>query len=136
MFLKYLIVIGFMLVVKAAYADVVVIVHKDNTSTIDKKYITRIFLGKSSTFPGGAEAIPINHVRGSEVRDAFNKDIIGRSSSQVYAYWSKLVFTGKGTPPKELKSSEEIISFVSKNINAIAYIEDSKVSDDIKIVKF
>ncbi len=52
----------------------------------------------------------------------------------MQAIWSKIVFTGKGKPPKECKSSVEVKKVVSENVNAIGYIEKSAVDDSVKVI--
>jgi ABC-type phosphate transport system substrate-binding protein len=78
--------------------------------------------------------LPMNAAKGMKSRDEFNKAVIGRSSSQVNAYWSKLVFTGKGSMPKELSSDAEIISTIAANQGAIGYIDSGSVTSDVKVI--
>jgi hypothetical protein len=60
---------------------------------------------------------------------------LGRSSSQVSAYWSKLVFTGKGIPPKEVADDAAVVDLVSKNPSVIGYIDKASVTDAVKVVE-
>jgi hypothetical protein len=59
-------------------------------------------------------------------------NIVGRSSTQVSAYWSKLVFTGKGVPPKEVADDAAVIAAVAADASAIGYIDSSSVTGDVK----
>jgi hypothetical protein len=59
---------------------------------------------------------------------------VGKSSSQLNAYWSKLVFTGKGTPPEKLTTDQAVIDFVAANGNAIGYVDSAKVTDKVKVI--
>ncbi|SFD59485.1 substrate-binding domain-containing protein [Pseudoalteromonas denitrificans] len=123
-----------MLTTYSASAEIAVIVNTANSSTLDKTAIERIFMGKMKKFPNGQVALPMNAAKGMGSRDEFNKAVIGRSSSQVNAYWSKLVFTGKGSMPKELSSDAEMISTISSNQGAIGYINSSSVTDAVKVI--
>lgn len=118
----------------SALAQTTVIVHPDNNSALDEKSVQRIFLGKEKKFSDGSESIPVNQVADSAVRADFDTNVLGRSSSQVSAYWSKLVFTGKGVPPKEVGSDAEVIELVSKNPSAIGYIDSASLTDAVKAV--
>lgn len=114
------------------YASAVtVIVHPSNNVNLDENALKKIFLGKSKTFPDGTQAVPIDLSSG-EARDQFVKNVLGRSESQVKAYWSKLIFTGKGQPPKALDNEAEVIKLVSEDPNSIAYVSDSAVTDAVK----
>ena len=64
----------------------------------------------------------------------FDESVLGRSTSQVTSYWSKLVFTGKGTPPKEISSETDVIELVKNNQNIIAYIDSDKVTGDVRVI--
>jgi hypothetical protein len=44
------------------------------------------------------------------------------------------VFTGKGTPPKELLTDQEVIDLVSQNPSMIGYIEKESVTSAVKVV--
>ncbi|WP_240615558.1 phosphate ABC transporter substrate-binding protein [Alteromonas facilis] len=118
----------------AVLAETVVIVHPSNNAALDEKSVQRIFLGKEKKFSDGGESIPVNQVPESAVRADFDTNILGRSSSQVSAYWSKLVFTGKGVPPKEVSSDAEVIELVAKNPSAIGYIDSASLTDAVKSV--
>jgi len=53
--------------------------------------------------------------------------------SKLKGHWSKLIFTGKGTPPKEVSTDAEVIELVAANPNIIGYINASSVTDKVKI---
>ncbi|WP_222428585.1 phosphate ABC transporter substrate-binding protein [Thalassolituus sp. C2-1] len=118
-----------------ANAEVAVIVSASNAnSALDQDTISRVFLGKTSNFPDGSQAIPVDQNEGSASREAFNDKVLGKSSSQLKAYWSRLIFTGKGTPPKESGSDADIKNLVSKNPNLIGYVDSSVVDSSVKVV--
>ena len=100
-----------------------VIVHPSNGASLDKSSISRIFLGKAKSFPGGGQAVPINLEDGSGGSNDFNDKVLNKSASQLKAYWSKLVFTGKGTPPKAVANDAEMIALISANPNMIGFVE-------------
>ncbi|WP_026374858.1 phosphate ABC transporter substrate-binding protein [Aestuariibacter salexigens] len=105
-----------------ATAAVSVIVHPSNADSIDESTIKRLFLGKDKSFPGGTSAEPINLADGSDGQSVFNDAVLSKSDSQVKAYWSKLLFTGKGTPPPTVDNDAAMLQAVASNPNAIGYI--------------
>jgi ABC-type phosphate transport system substrate-binding protein len=117
-----------------ASAELTVVVNPANASALDSKTIQRIFLGKEKKFSDGTESLPVNQGADNEIRQNFDQEVLGRSSSQVSAYWSKLVFTGKGIPPKEVMTDAEVIDLVSKNPSVIGYIDSSSVTDAVKVI--
>ncbi|MEQ3692081.1 MAG: phosphate ABC transporter substrate-binding protein [Thalassolituus sp.] len=118
-----------------ASAETAVIVSNSNANaSIDGDVISRMFLGKTSKFPDGGQAVPIDQNDGTPARDAFNDSILGKNSSQLKAYWSRLIFTGKGTPPKQAGDDAAVKALVAANPNMIGYIDSSAVDDSVKVV--
>lgn len=116
-------------------ADVVVVVSaKSPVGNLTSEQVSQLFLGKASTFPGGAQAMPIDQAEGQAARDEFYTKITGKSAAQVKAYWSKIIFTGKGQPPKEVPNTAEVKKLVGSNPNTIGYIEKSAVDSSVKVV--
>lgn len=122
------------LVASAASAEVAVIVHPSNAATLDQAEIARLFTGRGTTFNNGSKATPFNLAEAAPARAQFDTKVLNKSSSQMKAFWSKLVFTGKGTPPKEMASDAEMKSTVSSDPTAIGYIDASAVDDTVKVV--
>ncbi len=123
------------LAAQAACAEVVPVVSaKSNVSGLSQNQVVDIFLGKTSRFPNGDPAIPIDQAEGSEIRDAFYRQFASKSASQIKAYWSKIIFTGRGQPPKELSPSEKVKKALADNPYVIGYIDRSEVDENVKIV--
>lgn len=109
-------------------AEIVVIVNPKNPATrMFSEQAGQFFLGKSTLFT------PIEHTDGP-LRNEFYKKVLDKDATQVKAIWSKLVFTGKATAPKELASSAEVKKAVAADVSAIGYIEKSQVDDTVKVI--
>jgi len=117
-----------------ATAEIAIIVHPNNNNALDVKTAARIFTGKLKTFPGGESAVPIAQNDDSNTTKEFNKKVLKKSGSQLKAYWSKLVFTGKGTPPKKVGSDNEVIDLISVNPNFIGYVSADSVVESVKVI--
>ena len=111
-----------------AFADVVVVVNAANSDAVSKDQIASVFLGKSTALT------PIDQADGSAIRGEFYKKVADKDASQAKALWSKLVFTGKATPPKEVASSADVKKAIAANPKAIGYIEKSAVDASVKVV--
>ncbi|QOL27129.1 substrate-binding domain-containing protein [Thalassotalea sp. LPB0316] len=115
-------------------AEVAVIVGASNGNSVAADDVSRIFLGKMKKFGDGSSITPVNLAAGSATRDAFESNALGKSASQVKAYWSKQVFSGKGKPPQELGSDADVVSFVSSTPGAIGYVDAGSVDGSVKVV--
>lgn len=116
-------------------AGVDVIVHPSNAANIDAVTVKKLFTGKAKSFPGGERAIPISQSEGSDVSKEFNQKVVKKSASQLKAYWSKLVFTGKGTPPKAMDNDQQVIDLIAKNPNMIGIVKSGSAGDGVKVVQ-
>ena len=124
----------YLLLSTPVFAGTAIIINANNISGIDVEMVKRIYLGKSKAFPDGSRAIPLTFETGNGLRDIFNKDVLGKSESQYSAFWSKLVFTGRGTPPEMISNEDEMLTLVATNPNTIGFIDESKVGGSVKIV--
>lgn len=125
----------FPLSLKGVSADMVVVVHPDNpVKTLSRDQVVNIFMGRQVYYPHGDIALPIDHPPDSPVRQEYYKTLVDKSVAQVNAYWARLLFTGQATPPRVLPSTRVILQTVSKNRDAIAYMERSDLNDMVKVV--
>jgi hypothetical protein len=102
---------------------------------LNSSQIVDIFLGRTSHFPDGSSALPIDLAEGSPERDEFYLTIAGRSSAQIKAYWSKIIFTGRGQPPRTVASSLELRKAVASNPAAIGYIDSRLLDDSVRALR-
>lgn len=118
----------------AVSAGVAVIVHPSNANALNEASISRIFLGKKKSFPDGSEAIPVDQAEGAVARSTFVATILKKNDQQIKAYWAQLLFTGKGTPPKQSGSDTDVRKLVSENPALIGYIDSGAVDGSVKVV--
>jgi len=119
----------------AAMADVVAVVSaKSSITAVSKSQLADIFLGKTNRFPDGTQATPVDQAEGSAARDEFYDKIVGKTAAQIKAYWSKIIFTGRGQPPPTVSSASEMKKRVSENPAAIGYLDSSMVDDSLRVV--
>jgi ABC-type phosphate transport system substrate-binding protein len=119
----------------AATADVVVVVSaKSPVGALSKAQVEDLFLGKTIRFPDGALAVAIDQAEGSAVRNEFYDKIVGKSAAQIKAYWSKIIFTGRGQPPPSVSSAVEMIKRISADPAAVGYIDRGMLNDSVRAV--
>ena len=110
-------------------AEVVVVVNpKAAESALTKDQVAQFFLGKSTSMT------PIDQPDSAPVRAEFYKKVADKDAAQAKALWSKLVFTGKATMPKEVADSAGVKAAVAANPKAIGYIDKSAVDASVKVV--
>ena len=108
-------------------AEEIVVIVNLAAATISKTQIADLYLGRSDAWT------PIDQAVGSEIYVEFYKKVTGRDSAQVRAIWSRILFTGSGVPPKQLRDSAAVKKAVAANPKAVGYIEKSAVDASIKV---
>jgi ABC-type phosphate transport system substrate-binding protein len=119
----------------AIAGDVVAVVSsKSSVTTLSANQLADIFLGKSNRFPDGSPAVPIDQAEGSPARDAFYAKVTGKSPAQLKAHWSKIIFTGRGQPPREVVNGAALKKLVADDPKAIGYIEQDLLDGSVRIL--
>ena len=120
----------------AALADVVPVVSaKSSIDHLSKKDLADIFLGRTARSPDGAPVVPVDQDEGSTARDEFYTTFLGKTPAQLRAYWSKIIFTGRGKPPSSVADDVAARKLVATNPNAIAYVERKQLNSTVKAVR-
>ena len=117
-----------------ASADLLVIVHPENTNKIDVKFVKNLYLGKETRFANGDNAEPLMLEESRELTEIFLKEIVNQKPVQFKRLWSKALFTGKGTPPTELATDLEVLRLVMSNPSMVGYIDSESFTNDVRAV--
>jgi len=101
---------------------------------LNTEQVSAIFMGTSKTFPNGEKAVPVDQAVGSPVYAQFYNQVAGRSESQIKAYWSRMIFTGKGTPPQDAGDAAAVKKLLAANPNLVGYIDASQLDGSVKVL--
>ena len=114
---------------------VIVVSAKNPLSTLRRAQVAAIFLAQTDRFPDGAAAVALDLPPGNALRDAFYRRVADRSPALMKAYWSKMVFTGRGQPPREMHSSAAVRRMVAGNPAMIGYIDRAALDASVKALE-
>jgi ABC-type phosphate transport system substrate-binding protein len=118
-----------------AAADVVVVVSPRNPlSSMTRRQVADIFLGKSQRFPDGRLAVPFDQAAGSAVQTQFYLLVDGKRAAEIKAYWAKMIFTGRGQPPQVIADDRQMKQAVAKSPDAIGYVDRQAVDGSVKVL--
>lgn len=107
----------------------VVIIGNPAASDVSLADVKKMFLGK-----GDSSTVVYELEEGNPTRSLFHSTVTGKSDSQLKAFWSKQVFTGKGNPPATVSSADAMKSTVAGNPSAIGYIDEADVDASVKVI--
>jgi ABC-type phosphate transport system substrate-binding protein len=122
---KALLLAGFLGAGSTCAADIVVIVNPAAVAPT-KEQVADLYLGKSRAYT------PLDQTELSPIRTEFYRKATGRDLAQVKMAWSRLVFTGKGLPPRELPGADAVKRAVAADPKAIGYIDKADVDTTVK----
>ena len=118
-----------------AATDLVVVVNKHNKiNTLSKRQVIDIYMGRYGTFPDGETVQPLDLPAQSQLKNDFYLKLVNQDESKINAYWARLLFSGRAKPPETVKSVEEILRKLQKSELSIAYIPETELTDNIKVV--
>lgn len=96
--------------------------------------VAALFLCQEARFPDGSAAVPLDHPIGSALRDQFYQKVTGKSPTVLKDYWSKMVFTGRGQPARDLAGNAAVRKAVADNPAMIGYLERDAVDASVRPV--
>jgi len=112
----------------AASAQAQVVVMNASATALTADQVSNIFLGRSPEFK------PVDLPESNALRATFYKKATDRDVAQVKAVWSRLVFSGKATPPTEVADGAAVKAAVKADPKAIGYIDKAAVDGSVKVV--
>lgn len=120
---------------QASMAELVVVVAAKNPlASLSEDQVANIFLGRSSFSMSGEDAVPIDLADDSPARAEFYRQVAGKSGAQLKAYWSKLIFTGRAQPPREVADAAALKKLLESKPAAIGYLDKNDVDASVKVV--
>jgi|SRR5579864_490667 len=72
--------------------------------------------------------------RSGTAHEAFLKEYVGKSDSELRTYYRTLVFTGASAMPKFLDSDADIVTYVAKTKGAIGYVDSDLPTEGVKVL--
>ncbi|MDQ2821431.1 MAG: phosphate ABC transporter substrate-binding protein [Pseudomonadota bacterium] len=112
----------------------VIVSARSPTPMLDRNQVAAIFLGQTPTFPDGTIVTAIDQPLGNVTRDEFYTRVAAKSPALLKAYWSKLLFTGRGQPPREVAGNAAIKKLVADTPGLIGYIDSSALDASVRTV--
>ena len=111
----------------------VVLIGNPDVPKMDAETIARVYTGKMISV-SGVSVKPVNTKSGIATRNRFMQIFLNQDDEKYIAYWTVRRYIGKGTPPKELDSSADVIRFVQSTPGGVGYIDTTELKPDMNVV--
>jgi ABC-type phosphate transport system substrate-binding protein len=106
-------------------AYVVIVDPANPTTSVPRRFLADAFLKKTTRWDNGETIRPVDQPPDSSVRRRFSDEVLKRSVAAVRNYWQQIIFAGRGVPPPELDSDEEVVKYVTDHAGAVGYVSGS-----------
>ena len=132
--MKSILVVSFLLLTGFAQAGIVVVVSKNSDlGGLTRNEVRQIFNGQLNRV-GEISVKPLDLPVAASQREVFCQQVMGKSVEQMKSYWARMIFTGRGMPPREVSSDREMTLLVGSDRKFIGYMDEADVTSDLKVV--
>lgn len=130
-----LLVACLLLTAAPAMADLVVVVNaRSGIAVMTRNEVINIFFGRNRQFFNGLEAQPVDLADGHPDRARFYAALVGKDLSDINAYWSRQVFSGRMQAPPRVGSVDEVLKWVSAHPGGIGFVDLAKADARVRVV--
>lgn len=112
--------------------DLVVVAHP-SVPKLDLQTLQRLYTGRAVEV-GGQNIVVANAAPGSRERQRFLALVLQLDDERYRAYWTVRRHVGKGTPPRDLRSPDEVLEFVRSTPGAVAYLKAADLRPGLNVV--
>jgi ABC-type phosphate transport system substrate-binding protein len=122
----------FILIPSISLANMIhVVVNKGNPlKALTEQQVIDLYMGRLEYFPNGRIVVKIDAAGNSKLRESFYGKLVNMSVPEVNAYWARLLFSGRATPPMSVSNNDEVLQIVADNPNAIGYVDPVAAHDN------
>jgi TonB family protein len=132
-FPKLFVLTGALLLAGEAYAQGVKVIANSSVqaTSISASDLKSVYLEEKSSLAGSGHVEPVL-AKGGPAHDAFLKQVLRRTDSDLQMYYRSLVFTGRGSVPRTLDSDQAVIAYVAKTRGAIGYVSGGTNAEGVR----
>jgi TonB family protein len=98
---------------------------------ISANEVKSVFLEEYNSLRDGTHVEPVLEKDGP-VHEAFLHEYLGGTDDDLQNYYRALVFSGRGSMPKQLGSDAEVVAYVARTKGAIGYVSAEAIGEDVK----
>lgn len=116
-------------------AELVVVVNaRSGVAAMTRNEVINVFFGRNRQFFNGLEAQPVELADSHPELARFYRLLVGKDMSDINAYWSRQVFSGRMQPPAKVQSTDEILKWVVSHPGGIGVVDLAKADARVRVV--
>ena len=87
-------------------------------------------MGRLRRFSTGESVQPVD----GPGKAHFYRFLVNKDLADINAYWARLVFSGRTSPPRTFDQTLAVLDYVSENPDAIGYVERTELNPNVKVI--
>lgn len=113
--------------------DVLVVIVSAHTDAMElsRSELIHLYMGRINRLPSGVSALPLDL---DSARDVFYAGLVNKRLAEINAYWARLVFSGKASPPHRVGTVAEMLDLVANTRGAIGYVYKAEADERVRVV--
>ncbi|WP_317931223.1 hypothetical protein [Halioxenophilus sp. WMMB6] len=126
--LQVLIGVTWLLAASAQAEKLYVVVNAAvEVESLSHSEVLNIFMGRSQKLDRQQIALPLDISSDHPEKAEFYQALIHRDLAEVNSYWTRVMFSGDASPPRQMDTYEQIRQVIRNNLGAIAYLPESEL---------
>lgn len=115
--------------------DFVVIANPNSgVEKMSKDEVINVYMGRNRKLSSGVTAQPLDLENPLTEKANFYNTMVNKELSEISSYWARLMFSGQGSPPRQVASAEQAVELVGRLKGAIAYVDRKKIDKRVRVV--
>ena len=132
-FFSFILCFANLLLTVTARAEIVVVGHP-SAPQLTKSEAEQIFLGKTRLFPNKTAVKPFDLPESEQIYAHFYQQLANKTPLVLRAYWSRMIFTGSGEPPKTVEDADELKQMIAEDPRVLGYLDREDVDASVKVL--
>jgi hypothetical protein len=132
--LRVLLVIVCTALAGGATAEIALVTRIDGAiASLSREEAEQLYLGRLSALRSGTPVRLLDLPPGP-TRDAFYLWLTGKNGAQTRAYWSRMVFTGRARPPREVADGAALRAALRDDPHLIGYLPTTELVPELRVL--
>jgi len=111
----------------------VIVNQHSGVEQLTKAEVINLFLGRQKKLPSGASALTVDLAGSNAEKQQFYARLVNKQLTEINSYWARLFFSGQESPPRQVKTTEEMLEIVKDNKGAIGYVKLTEAEADSRV---
>lgn len=115
--------------------DVLVLVLGPGTPSVSSDQVRNVYLGRTTVWPNGTTARPLNRPAGTTAARKFYGGILKMNAGAFSEHWSELQLGGGGIAPPTVSSGKVTVAKVAATTGGFSYVMESELPENTNGVR-